>query len=94
VEIDPNNADAWHYFSTTNEEASIHYSRQFSKEHYSRQFSKEIAKDENKSKEFYLHREFGHNRLPKFSHYPTAMKYIKHVVCIANGLIRQLELSS
>jgi hypothetical protein len=43
VIIDPNNADAWHYFSTTNEEASIHYSRQF---------SREFAKDKNKSKEY------------------------------------------
>ncbi len=41
-----------------------------------------------------MHREFGHNRLPKLAHYPTAEKYIKHVVCIADGLIRQLEISS
>ena len=49
--INPCNAEAWHYFSTTNEEASIFYSRQFSKEH---------AKTEDKIKEYQLHREFGH----------------------------------
>lgn len=32
TEIDPKNAEAWHYYSSTNEEATLYYSRLFSKE--------------------------------------------------------------
>lgn len=30
TEIDPKNAEAWHFFSQTNEEAALHFSRLYS----------------------------------------------------------------
>jgi hypothetical protein len=59
TEIDPASADAWHLYSQTNEEAMMHYSRLFSLE------QKKKAEKLSGNKDFLLHREFGHFRLPK-----------------------------
>ena len=32
TQINPSNAEAWHIFSTTNDSASIYYSKKFSRE--------------------------------------------------------------
>lgn len=87
TEIDPKNAEAWHFFSQTNEEAALHFSRL-----YSQQQSKKIGGKGRK--DFLLHREHGHFHLPHRTSDPLVKQYIKHLMAGLTGLIKQLEISS
>ena len=82
TEIDPLSADAWHLYSQTNEEAMMHYSRLFSLE------QKKKAEKLSGNKDFLLHREFGHFRLPKLQEQPLAKSYTKHLLSGLTGLIK------
>jgi hypothetical protein len=47
TQIDPHNASAWHIFSTTNDSASIYYSKKFAKQFRGQPKNLELA-DQNK----------------------------------------------
>jgi hypothetical protein len=48
----------------------------------------EINKGISGNKEFLLHREYGHYRLPNLKENPLAKDYIKHLLAGLKGLIK------
>lgn len=71
TQINPQNLEAWHIFSTTNDEASIYYSKQFSKQYIQGQRGVPLKPGQQAAtnlqqsgQKFLLHREFGHRMLP------------------------------
>ena len=107
TQINPQNFEAWHIYSTTNHEASIYYSKQFAKQYVQ---SQRVLSKVNQTAgatgaapqqmiKYHLHREFGHNMLPKLREQRSnlainysdekriAQKYVSHVVSAITGLI-------
>jgi cytochrome c oxidase assembly factor CtaG len=64
------------------------YSRLFSLDQNKRKTQKTQEKNETGNKDFLLHREFGHFRLPKLQEQPLAKQYIKHLLAGLSGLIK------
>lgn len=68
TQIDPQNAAAWHIFSTTNDSASIYYSKKFAKQFRGHAqhlgLAEQSKKNQSYQAHFLLHREFGHKYLP------------------------------
>ena len=64
TQINPKNMQAWHIFSTINDEASIYFSKKFSKE-YAQHIAAKKGPQPQQNTKFLLHRDFGFNVLPK-----------------------------
>lgn len=67
TQINPLNSAAWQIFSQTNDAASYFYSKKFAKQirGSAQGMGLKLKVQSNESIHFLLHREFGHNFLPK-----------------------------
>lgn len=90
TQINPQNIEAWHIFSTTNDEASIYYSKQFSKQYTQKQRlnvpqphmpgAAAGSQSHQARQKFLLHREFGHTMLPKLREQRVAHLGVNYTV--------------